>query len=143
MELYVKKLAGRKLVMEYLSSVCLFKGGGGNAFNISIIWKHSFVETIINAMANGLLKTFAGSFISFGAILCISVYFSLSIFLTSCFTSQAETFRRWLLPAMRFFFSMFFTFIALILSILANDFQITSTAFLLSSISCSFAALLV
>ena len=28
MELYVKKLAGRKLVMEYLSSVCLFKGGG-------------------------------------------------------------------------------------------------------------------
>ena len=27
MELHVKKLAGRKLVMEYLSSVCLFKGG--------------------------------------------------------------------------------------------------------------------
>ena len=76
MELHVKKLAGRKLVIEYLSSVCLFKGG--NAFNISFIWKHSFVEIIINAMANGLLKTFAGSFISFGAILyiymCISHY---------------------------------------------------------------------
>ena len=27
MELHVKKLAGRKLVMEYLSSVCLFKEG--------------------------------------------------------------------------------------------------------------------
>ena len=81
---------------------------GGNAFNISIIWKHSFVETIINAMANGLLKTFSGSFISFGGILSIPVYFSLSIFLTSCSASQAETFRRWLLPAMRFFFYVFY-----------------------------------
>ena len=36
---------------------------------------------------------------------------------------------------------MLFSFIALILSWLANDLQITSTVFLLSSISCSFETL--
>ena len=64
----------------------------------------------------------------------------LSIFLKSCSTSQAETFGRWLFPAVRFF-AMLFSFIALILSWLANDLQITSTVFLLSSISCSFETL--
>ena len=39
------------------------------------------------------------------------------------------------------FFAMLFFFIALIHSWLANDLQITSTVFLLSSISCSFAML--
>ena len=68
------------------------------------------------------------------------VGFLLSIFLKSCSTSQAQTFGRWLFPAL-IFFAMLFSFIALILSWLANDLQITSTAFLLSSISCSFATL--
>ena len=41
-------------------------------------------------MANGLLKTFADSFISFGGILSIPVDFLLSIFLKSCSTSPLE-----------------------------------------------------
>ena len=41
-------LTGRKLVTEYLSSVCLSKGK--NAWNFNIIWKHSFVETIIKTL---------------------------------------------------------------------------------------------
>ena len=63
--------------------------------------------------------------------------FLLSIFLKSCSTSQAETFGRWLFPAVRFFV-MLFSFIALILSWLGNDLQITSTVFLLSSILVGF-----
>ena len=97
------------------------------------------LKLLLIAMANGWLKTFADSFISFGGILSIPVDL-LSAFLKSCSTSQAETFGRWLFPAVRFF-AMLFSFIALILSWLANDLQITSTAFLLSSISCSFATL--
>ena len=85
------------------------------------------LELLLIAMANGLLKTFADSFISFGGILSIPVDL-LSAFLKSCSTSQAETFGRWLFPAVRFFV-MLFSFIALILSWLANDLQITSTAF--------------
>ena len=50
-------------------------------------------------MANGLLKTFADSFISFDGILCITVDFLLLIFLESFFASQVETIGRWLFPA--------------------------------------------
>ena len=98
------------------------------------------LKLLLIAMANGWLKTFADSFISFGGILSIPVHFLPSIFLKCCSTSQAETFRRWLFPAVRFSV-MLFSFIALTLSWLANDLQITSTAFLLSSISCSFTPL--
>ena len=102
------------------------------------------LKLLLIAMANGLLKTFADSFISFGGILSIPVDL-LSAFLKSCSTSQAETFGRWLFPAVRFFV-MLFSFIALILSWLANDLKNTSTAFqfqllFLFSISCSFATL--
>ena len=100
----------------------------------------SLLKLLLIAMANGLPKTFADIFISFGGILSIPVNFLLSIFLKSCSTSQAETFGRRLFPALRFF-AMLFSFIALILSWLGNDSQITSTAFLLSSISCFFATL--
>ena len=100
------------------------------------------LKLLLIAMANGLLKTFADSFISFGGILSIPVDFLLSIFLKSYSTSQAETFGRWLFPSVRIF-AMLFSFVALILSWLANDLQITSTAFLLSSIPCSLARLVV
>ena len=103
------------------------------------------LKLLLIAMANGLLKTFADSFISFGGILSMPMDFFLPIFLKSCSTSQAETFGRWLFPAGRFFV-MLFSFIALILSWLANDLKNTSTAFqfqllFLFSISCSFATL--
>ena len=62
-------------------------------------------------MANGLLQTFTDSFISFDGILSIPVDLLRSIFLKSCSTSQAETFGRWLFPAVRFF-SMLFSLIA-------------------------------
>ena len=69
--------------------------------------------------------------------ICLRIsYYQYSL---SCSTSQAETFGRWLFPAVMFF--MLFSVIALILPWLANGLQITSTAFLLSSISCSFASL--
>ena len=42
------------------------------------------LKLLLIAMVNGLRKTFADSFISFGEILSISVYFLLSIFLKSC-----------------------------------------------------------
>ena len=86
------------------------------------------LKLLLIAMANGLPKTFPDSFISFGGILSIPADFLLSIFLKSCYTLQAETFGRWLFPSVRFF-AMLFSFIALILSWLANDLQITSTAF--------------
>ena len=66
------------------------------------------------------LRLFADSFISFGGILYVPVDFLLSLFLKSCYTSQAETFGRWLLPSVRFF-AMLLSFIALILSWLANE----------------------
>ena len=103
------------------------------------------LKLLLIAMANGLLKTFADSFISFGRIFSISMDFLLSVFLKSCSTLRAETFGRWLFPAVRYFV-MLFSFIALILSWLANDLKNTSTAFqfqllFLFSISCSFATL--
>ena len=45
-------------------------------------------------MTNGLLKTFADSFISFDGIIFIAADFLLSIFLKSCSTSQLGTFGR-------------------------------------------------
>ena len=112
-----KVLTGRKLVTEYLSSVCLSKGETHAILALS--GNIPLLELLLIAMANGLLKTFADSFISFGGILSIPVDL-LSAFLKSCSTSQAETFGRWLFPAVRFF-AMLFSFIALILSLLANN----------------------
>ena len=54
------------------------------------------LKLLLITMVNGLLKTFADNFISFGGILSIPVYSLLSIFLKSCSTSKAETFGRWL-----------------------------------------------
>ena len=133
-----KTLTGRKLVTEYLSSVSLSEGETHAILALS--GNIPLLKLLLIAITNGLLITFADSFISFVGILSVPVDFLLSIFLKSCSTSQAETFGRWLFPAVRFF-AMLFSFIALILSWLANDLQITSTAFLLSSISCSFATL--
>ena len=60
------------------------------------------LKLLLMAIANGLLKTYADSFISFGGILSIPVDL-LSVFLKSCSTTQAETFGRWLFPVVRFF----------------------------------------
>ena len=79
-------------------------------------------------MTNGLLKTFADSFISFGGIIFIPADFLISTFLKSCSASQLETFGRWLFTAPQFF-DMLFSFIVLILSCLANDLQIISNYF--------------
>ena len=94
-----------------------------NACNFRIIWK-----LLLIAMTNGLLKTFADSFISFGGIIFIPTDFVLSIFLKSCSASQSETFGRWLFTAVQFF-DMLFSFMVLILSWLANDLQIISHYF--------------
>ena len=67
------------------------------------------LKLLFAAIANGFLKTFADSFISFGGILFIPVDFLLSIFLKSCSTSQVEILERWLFAAVRFF-SVFFFF---------------------------------
>ena len=45
------------------------------------------LKLLLIAMENGLLESFADSFISFGGILSIPVDFLLSIFLKNCFTS--------------------------------------------------------
>ena len=75
----------------------------------------TLLKRLLVAMANGLFKTVADSFISFGGILSMPVGFLLSIFLKSCSTSQAETFGRWLFPSVRFF-AVLFSFIGLIIS---------------------------
>ena len=103
-----KTLTGRKLVTEYLSSVCLSKGETHAILGLS--GNILLLKRLLIAMANGLLKTFANSFISFGGILSIPVNFLLSIFLKSCSTSQAETFGRWLFLSVRSF-AMLFSFI--------------------------------
>ena len=72
-------LTGRKLVREYLSSVCLSKGEMHAILALS--GNIPLLKLLLIAMANGLLKTFADSFISFGGILSILVDFLLSIFL--------------------------------------------------------------
>ena len=133
-----RTLTGGKLVTEYLSSVSLSKGETHAILALS--GNIRLVKPLLIAMANGLLKTFGDSFISCGWILSIPADFLLSVFLTSCSTSKAETFGRWLFPAVRLF-AMLFSFIILIISWLAKDLQITSTDFLLSLISCSLATL--
>ena len=105
-----------------------------NTCNFSIIWKYSVVEILSIAMANGWLKTFAHSFISFVGILSIPVDFLSSVFFKVVLHHEQKLleggcFQQW------DFFSMSFSFIALILSWLANDLEITSSALLLSSIS--------
>ena len=110
-------LTGRKLVREYLSSVCLSKGEMHVILALS--GNIPLLKLLLIAMENGLLESFADSFISFGGILSIPVDFLLSLCRKSCSTSQAKTFGRWLFPAM-IFFAMLFSLIALILSWLAN-----------------------
>ena len=109
---------------------------GRNACNYSIIWKH-LLKLLLIAMVNGLLQTFADSFISFGGILYIPVDFLLLIFLKNCSALQAETSESGCFPLWDFllcyFFYSFDTFMV------SKRLKITSTAFLLSSISCSFA----
>ena len=61
------------------------------------------LKLLLIAMGNGLLNTFAHSFISFGGILSRPVDFLLSIFLKSCSTLQAENFGKCLFAAVRFF----------------------------------------
>ena len=117
--------------------MCLSKGETHAILALS--WNIPLLKLLLIAMANGLLKTFANSFVSFGGVLFIPVDFLLIIFHKSCSTSQAETFGRWLFPLWAFL--LLFSFIVLRLSWLANELQTTSTAFLLSSISCSFATL--
>ena len=76
--------------------MCLSKG---ETHAILAISGHiPLLKLVLIAIANGLLKTFADSFISFGGILSIAVDFLLAIFLKSCSTSQAETFGRWCFP---------------------------------------------
>ena len=70
-----KTLTGRKLVREYLSSVCLSKEEMHAILALS--GKISLLKLLLIAMANGLLKTFADSFISFGGILYIPADFLL------------------------------------------------------------------
>ena len=72
-------LTGRKLVTEYLSSVCLSKGEVKAILALS--GNMPFLKLLLIAMANGLLKTFADNFVSFGGILSIRVDFLISIFL--------------------------------------------------------------
>ena len=87
-----KRLTGRKLVTEYLSSVCLSKGETHAVLALS--GNIPLLKLLVIVMANGLLKTIPDSFISFGGILSILVDFLLSVFLKSCSTSRAETFGR-------------------------------------------------
>ena len=108
-----KTLTGGKLVTEYLPLVCLSKRETQAISALS--GNIPLLKLLLIAMASGLLKTFADSFVSFGGILSIPVDFLLLIFLKSCSVSQAETFGRWLFPTVRFF-TMLFSFIALILS---------------------------
>ena len=110
LEKVLKTLTGRKLVAEYVS---LSKGETHAILTLS--GNIPLLKLLLIAMTNGLLITFADSFISFVGILSVPVDFLLSIFLKSCSTSQVETFRVWLFPAVRFF-AMLFSFIVLILS---------------------------
>ena len=90
---------------------------GKNARNLALSGNIPLLKLLLIVMTNGLLKTFADSFISFSGILPILVDLLLLTFVTikSCSTSHAKTFGRWLFPAVRFF-SKLFSFIALILS---------------------------
>ena len=108
-----KTLTGGKLVTEYLPLMCLSKRKTQAISALS--GNIPLLKLLLIAMASGLLKTFADSFVSFGGILSIPVDFLLLIFHKSCSVSQAETFGRWLFPTVRFF-TMLFSFIALILS---------------------------
>ena len=73
-----KVLTGRKLVTEYLSSVCLSKGETHAILALS--GNISLLKLLLIAMANVLLKTFADSFISFGGNISIPVDFLQSKF---------------------------------------------------------------
>ena len=77
-------LRGQKLVTEYLSSVCSFKGETDAILALS--GNFPLLKLLSIAMDNSLLKTFADSFISFGGILSIPLDFLLSIFHKSCST---------------------------------------------------------
>ena len=94
---YSKLQRGWKLVRECLSLVYLSKGEVHAILALS--GNITSLKLLLTAMANGLLKTFADSFISFDGILCITVDFLLLIFLESFFASQVETIGRWLFPA--------------------------------------------
>ena len=74
--------------------MCLSKGETHAILTLS--GNIPLLKLLLIAMANGWLKTFADSFISFGGILSISVDFLLSIFLRSCSTSRTQTFEKWL-----------------------------------------------
>ena len=131
-------LTGRKLHKEYFSSVYLSKGEMHAILALS--GNFPLLKLLLIVMANGLLKTFADSFISFGGILSMPVDF-LSIFLKSCSTLRVETFGRWLFPAVRYFsVILFYGFDTFIISKrITNYFH--NKLLLLSSISCSFARL--
>ena len=60
---------------------------GRNAY-YSSIWKHLFLKLFLTAMANGLLKSFADSFISFDGILSIPVHFLLTTIVIKSFFSN-------------------------------------------------------
>ena len=92
-----KMLTGRKLVTEHLSLVCLSKGE--THVILALSRNIPLLNLLLIEMANVLLKTFADSFISFGGNISIPVDFLQSKFLKSCSTLQAETFVRWLFPA--------------------------------------------
>ena len=80
-------LTGRKLVTEYLSSMCLSKGEVKAILALS--GNMPFLKLLLIAMPNGLLKTFADNFVSFDGILSIPVDFLISIFLFfSIFTTD-------------------------------------------------------
>ena len=63
-------LTGRKLVTEYLSSVCLSKGETHEI--LALAGNIPLLKLLLIAMANGLLKTFADSYISFRGTLFTS-----------------------------------------------------------------------
>ena len=87
-----KTLTSWKLATEYLSTVCLSKGE--THANLALSGNIPLLKLLLPAMANGLLKTFADSFIGLGEILSTPVDILLSIFLKCCSTWQVETFTR-------------------------------------------------
>ena len=107
--------------MEYLSSVCLSKG-----------------ETQAVLVLSGNIPLLKLLLITMVLLVLVEPYLYLWISYYQYFLKVVLHHKRKPLESDCFplnFFAMLFSFIALILSWLVNDLQITSTAFLLSSIS--------
>ena len=127
-----KTLTGRKLVTKYLSSECLTKGE-----TLAILALFGNIPLLKYYQLQWLMVDLR--LLHIVLLVLLESYLYLWTSYHQCFLKVVLHHEQKLLEVGCFqqwdFFSMSFSFIALILSWLANDLEITSSALLLSSIS--------